>query len=713
MFGPYSFINISSGREEGGDDGHSLRNSVEVGVVSMILRYLYEACRSSGEDLSVGVISPYQAQVAAIQKNIRKRYENIKAFSVKVRSVDGFQGGEEDIIIVSTVRSNPRGSIGFVSDSKRTNVTITRARYSLWILGNEGTLTRSNSLWEALVNDAKTRGCFFSSDNVKATLDGKNNQLDRPVNGSRVVHRNARRKAKCSQDAKSRECSSSTDDVKAALEGKNNQLDRPVNGGRVVHRNARQKAKCSQDAKSRECSSSTDDVKAALDGKNDQLDGPVDGSSVVYRNAQWTAKCFQDAKSRECSSSTDDVKAALDGKNNQLDGPVDGSSVVYRNAQWTAKCFQDAKSQECSSSTDDVKVALDGKNNQLDGPADGSSAVYRNAQWTAKCSQDTKNRECSSSTDDVKATLDGKYNQLDGPVDGSSVVYRNAQWTAKCSQDAKSRGFSSSTDEVEAILDGKEENILLDDPLGGYSGLFRNARWKVFLSDNFVKSFRKLTSLGTKMSITNLISKLANGWRPKKSNVGLLPSPMVKQFEVEGLYVLCTVDILKERRFIQILKIWDVLPLSDAARLIEHLDSEFKAYADDFISRCNEKCLEGDREVPKTWDCPHEIACFHSPDQVQARSSFGSNISNPGARGSLLSMRFYPSSSGVVRHLLPEVPSSKSDLASEATELDQDKSSQNSPFGGLLNSLFSGLRICVTQVVPSSQGAFDRFRRKS
>ena len=114
---------------------------------------------------------------------------------------------------------------------------------------------------------------------------------------------------------------------------------------------------------------------------------------------------------------------------------------------------------------------------------------------------------------------------------------------------------------------------------------------QVFFGDNFVKSFKKLTSLRTKMSIMNLISKLASGWRPKKSDVGLLPkssSPMVKQFEVEGLYVLCTVDILKELRYIQILKIWDVLPLRDAMIVVEHLDSEFKIYADDFISHCND-----------------------------------------------------------------------------------------------------------------------------
>ncbi|XP_056167478.1 helicase SEN1-like isoform X2 [Syzygium oleosum] len=676
MFGPYSFINISNGSEEGGDDGHSLRNHVEVGVVSMILRNLYGACKSSGEDLSVGVISPYSAQVAAIQKNIGKRYENIKGFTAKVRSVDGFQGGEEDIIIVSTVRSNPRGFIGFVSDTKRTNVTITRARYSLWILGNERTLTRSKSVWGALVHDAKSRGCFFSIDDVKAALDGKNNQLDDPVDRSSVLSRNARRRAKCSSDAKSRQCSSSTDEVKAILDGKNNQPDDPVAGSSVLSRNARQRAKRFSDAKSRECSSSTDEVKAILDGKNNQLDDPVDGSSLLSRNAWARAKCFSDAKSQQCSSSTDEVKAILDGKNNQLDDPVDGSSLLSRNAWARAKCFSDAKSQQCSSSTDEVKAILDGKNNQLDDPVDGSRLLSRNAWARARCISDAKSQQCSSSTDGVQA-----------------------------------------------ILDGKKENIRLDDPLGGNSDLFRNARWRVFFGDNFVKSFRKLTSHRTKMSIMNLISKLASGWRPKKSDVGLLPkssSPMVKQFEVEGLYVLCTVDILKELRYIQILKIWDVLPLRDAMIVVEHLNSEFKEYADDFISRCNEKCLEGDQEVPKTWDCPHGIACFRSLDHVQAGSSFGANTSDLGGRESLLSMRFHPSSSGVVSNLLSEdhdnelnLPSEVTELgqeknslrllsedhdsklnhASEVTEPDQEKNSVKSLFGGLLSSLFRGFRI--------------------
>lgn len=82
--------------------------------------------------VSVGVISPYKAQVDAIQARVRKYSANsgTSDFALSVRSVDGFQGGEEDVIIISTVRCNENGSVGFLSNRQRANVMLTRARYS-------------------------------------------------------------------------------------------------------------------------------------------------------------------------------------------------------------------------------------------------------------------------------------------------------------------------------------------------------------------------------------------------------------------------------------------------------------------------------------------------------------------------------------------------------------------------------------------------------
>lgn len=84
--------------------------------------------------VSIGIISPYNAQVYEIQENI-KRNSSVSDpdFSVSVRSIDGFQGGEEDIIIISTVRSNEDANIGFLSIRNRANVALTRARYVTYV----------------------------------------------------------------------------------------------------------------------------------------------------------------------------------------------------------------------------------------------------------------------------------------------------------------------------------------------------------------------------------------------------------------------------------------------------------------------------------------------------------------------------------------------------------------------------------------------------
>jgi superfamily I DNA and/or RNA helicase len=79
--------------------------------------------------VTVGVICPYTAQVLAIQQKLGKM--KFDPVIVKINSVDGFQGGEEDIIILSTVRSNSDGAVGFLSNRQRTNVSLTRARYLL------------------------------------------------------------------------------------------------------------------------------------------------------------------------------------------------------------------------------------------------------------------------------------------------------------------------------------------------------------------------------------------------------------------------------------------------------------------------------------------------------------------------------------------------------------------------------------------------------
>lgn len=99
--------------------------------------------RIADEHIDVGVISPYRAQVQLLRCMVRKD-EFFKPYRkcVTVNTVDGFQGQERDIIVISLVRSNDDGQIGFLSDLRRMNVAITRARMKLIIVGSVQTMTR-------------------------------------------------------------------------------------------------------------------------------------------------------------------------------------------------------------------------------------------------------------------------------------------------------------------------------------------------------------------------------------------------------------------------------------------------------------------------------------------------------------------------------------------------------------------------------------------
>ncbi|RAL48322.1 hypothetical protein DM860_005746 [Cuscuta australis] len=403
MFGPYSFINVPSGKEEVDDVGHSRRNMVEVALFQCCIHFKAHIWRNTKTKLSIGVISPYAAQVIAIRDKIGRRYDNLDGFAVKVKSVDGFQGGEEDIIILSTVRSNHAGTIGFMSSLQRTNVALTRARHCLWILGNERTLVDSNSVWEALVLDAKKRQCIFSA------------------------------------------------------------------------------------------------------------------------------------------------------------------------------------ADDC----------------------------------------------------DLSRT----------------------------------------------ILDVKKELDQLDDLLNADSILFKNQRWNVLLSDNFKRSYRGLGSSHLKKSVLNLLLKLAGGWRPKRKGVDSVcesSSQIVKQFKVEGLFIVCTIDIQKEFKYTQILRAWDLLPLDEVGKLLRRLDSIFAMYTDDFINLCTQKSFEGDLEVPKVWPASRDLVRFKS---LSERSVDNSNdgvvegrsyIENSRVSESLLLMKFYSLSSGIVNHLLSDNLGEEVDIPFEVTDEEKE-----------------------------------------
>ncbi len=111
--------------EETGEDGGSLMNSGEVQLVEAIIKQQVELS-------NIVVISPYSAQVKLLKESLDQK--------VKVSTIDSFQGQEADIIILSLVRSNEAGDIGFLKDYRRMNVAMTRAKNHLFVIGDSVTL---------------------------------------------------------------------------------------------------------------------------------------------------------------------------------------------------------------------------------------------------------------------------------------------------------------------------------------------------------------------------------------------------------------------------------------------------------------------------------------------------------------------------------------------------------------------------------------------
>ncbi|XP_048319279.2 uncharacterized protein LOC107429676 isoform X2 [Ziziphus jujuba] len=378
LFGTYSFINISCGKEEMDDAQYSRKNMLEVAVVVKIIDNLYKAWKELKQQLSIGITSPSTAQVLEIQERLEDKYKCFDGFKVKVRPIKALQGEEEDIIILSTVRSNRGGSIGLLSDHRITNVALTRARHCLWILGNERALSESESVWTSIVHDAKDHQCFFNVD------------------------------------------------------------------------------------------------------EDENL--------------------------------------------------------------------------------------------------------------------------------------------------------------------------------MKFIIEVKKELDQFDELLDADSFIFRNARWEVLISQNFKSSFQKIKSFQMKKLVVNLLRMLASGWRPKKRKRNIiceLSKQILKQFKVKDLYVVCSVDIVKRSSYIQVLNVWDILPLVEIPDLVKRLDIVFCTYTDKFLNHCKQKFLEGDLEVPLSWEASNDIVRHKSSSDIEGANEFNTEALNrTNSCSSLLQMKFFSLASGIASHLL-------------------------------------------------------------
>lgn len=161
MLPPYRFFNVVNGLES--SNKNSYQNSGEVNVAIALYRRITRQFSTNGElDGRIGIVTMYRGQLLELRQKFESQFGKNITKVIDFNTVDGFQGQEKAIIILSCVRAGPGvTSIGFLADMRRMNVALTRSKSSLYILGHAPTLERSNHVWQRIVKDARDRDCFI------------------------------------------------------------------------------------------------------------------------------------------------------------------------------------------------------------------------------------------------------------------------------------------------------------------------------------------------------------------------------------------------------------------------------------------------------------------------------------------------------------------------------------------------------------------------
>jgi hypothetical protein len=142
--------------------GKSKMNPLEVNFIIKVLKNIL--LQSGLQSDQIGIISPYSLQVQQIENAIRTEWEDTQG--IEVKTVDGFQGREKELIVISCVRCNSEGNIGFLSDWRRLNVAITRPRRGLILIGHSKTL-QNDSNWKEYLQWLKTNKLLLNTNDIK------------------------------------------------------------------------------------------------------------------------------------------------------------------------------------------------------------------------------------------------------------------------------------------------------------------------------------------------------------------------------------------------------------------------------------------------------------------------------------------------------------------------------------------------------------------
>ncbi|KAF2737542.1 tRNA-splicing endonuclease-like protein [Polyplosphaeria fusca] len=177
LLGPYRFFDVQ-GQHQAAPKGHSLINIAEINVALQLYKRLTSDYSHYDFKGKIGIITPYKSQLRELKTRFSSQYGQSILEDVEFNTTDAFQGRESEVIIFSCVRASPAGGIGFLSDIRRMNVGLTRAKSSLWVLGNSQSLVRGE-FWRKLVEDARQRD-RYTEGNVQKMLSKHSSAFPAP-----------------------------------------------------------------------------------------------------------------------------------------------------------------------------------------------------------------------------------------------------------------------------------------------------------------------------------------------------------------------------------------------------------------------------------------------------------------------------------------------------------------------------------------------------
>jgi senataxin len=180
LLGPYRFFDVQ-GQHQAAPKGHSLINIAEINVAMQLYKRLTTDYSTYDFKGKIGIITPYKSQLRELKQRFQNTYGQNIIEDIDFNTTDAFQGRESEVIIFSCVRASPAGGIGFLQDIRRMNVGLTRAKSSLWVLGNSDSLQRGE-FWRKLVVDAKDRKRYTTGD-VQRMLNQPSSKFPAPKEG--------------------------------------------------------------------------------------------------------------------------------------------------------------------------------------------------------------------------------------------------------------------------------------------------------------------------------------------------------------------------------------------------------------------------------------------------------------------------------------------------------------------------------------------------